>query len=234
MNPELTYTLELARMLSRTIDGVSAAQERVGLHLAFDRALKRGHEAIIAMLNKACVELVGIEGEEIGRFLRSLEYGEIPKGEFFTAENSDLAEPEDLSGRNGTDRRRNNGDPIIEGARKDAAQNKRGRGVGARSLSRREVVRSNRTARCKSFMDGRARAKAEASRLRGGSSKPARVSASARNGVTRPTSFEQKKGRNLSGKGTFDPVAAEATRDSVPLVPSDERSAQIMSQWRRE
>lgn len=54
---ELRYTLELGNVLHRAIDEVSAAQERTGKELAFDRALKRGREAIISMLHQACNEL---------------------------------------------------------------------------------------------------------------------------------------------------------------------------------
>lgn len=171
MNAELTYTLELARVLKSCVERASTSQERVSSNLAFDRALKRGEEAIVAMLRKACEELapIGQEGgptSEAGEFIESLEYGEIP-----------APKATDLSGRNGTDRRRNNGDPIIEGARKYAAQN----------TSRKQ----------------RGRSLSEESRL-------TRRDKPVANGKSSP----------------------EATRDSVPLVPSSEKSASIMAQWR--
>ena len=91
MNPELTYTLELARVLKSCIEKASASQERAGVDLAFDRSLKRGHEAIIAMLHKACGELAPIRAEvlpngggELAEFIESLEYGEVPAPKAFS------------------------------------------------------------------------------------------------------------------------------------------------------
>ena len=81
IDPELTYTQELARVLQAQIRAASVAQERVcgkGQSLAFDRALKRGQEALVGMLRKACDELGPIEVSEEGRrFLESLEFCEI-------------------------------------------------------------------------------------------------------------------------------------------------------------
>lgn len=208
MNAELRYTLELGRTLNGTIDGISGAQERVGAELAFDRALRRGRDAIIAMLYAACDDLAPAEGEEIARFIESLEYGEVPAPKIST---TDCTDSDDLSGRNGTDRRRNNDDPIIEGARKDAAQKFQN---GAGSIESMRLFTGK-----KSSVKLRARAP-----------KFAKVTAG------KPIS-EQKKGRDFFGKRARKPIAngkssPEATRDSVPLVPSDEKSAEIMSQWR--
>jgi hypothetical protein len=101
IDPELTYTQELARVLQAQIRAASIAQERVcgkGQSLAFDRALKRGQEALVRMLRKACDELGPIEDSEEGRrFLESLELGEIAAPAIIIAPPAEISETADHS-----------------------------------------------------------------------------------------------------------------------------------------
>jgi hypothetical protein len=83
---ELTYTVELARVLDSLIRAAGTTRERRDRdsletdedELAFDRSLKRGNEAIIEMLRRACREMAPPDDRMVAEFLEALEYQEIP------------------------------------------------------------------------------------------------------------------------------------------------------------
>src|SRR6266542_1071789 len=165
MHAELTYRMEMARVLEARIREAETVQECAGSDLAFHRALKFWHEQIIGGLQLSVEELAPIRAEvlpngggELAEFIRALEYGEVPA-------------------------------PQISN--------------GAGSI--------------------------ESMCLSTGKESSVKVRARA--------PISKTKGRSLFEKRARDPIAAgksstDATRDSVPLVPSDEKSREVMAQWR--
>lgn len=93
MNAELIYTQEFALAVRDFILRIYAAQEKVCVggddRLAFTRAKNRALEMPVSMLQKACSDLAPSEGEEIGKFIRALEYGELPRPKNSTTDGTD-------------------------------------------------------------------------------------------------------------------------------------------------
>ena len=70
---ELNVTLELARVPDKRIRAAAVTQGEDDL--VFHRALKRGNEALIVMLRRACRELAPETDGMVAEFLEALEHG---------------------------------------------------------------------------------------------------------------------------------------------------------------
>jgi hypothetical protein len=148
MNAELTYTLELARVFKSCVERSSALQERVGADLAFDRSLKRGHEAIIAMLRRACEELAPIRanalpngGGQIAEFIEALEYGEVPAPKATTNGHESVQRNSTTDGTDfsGVVRARENDAEAHTGKKRARASHSKNNGAGSIESMRRST-----------------------------------------------------------------------------------------------
>jgi hypothetical protein len=233
-NPELIYTLELARSLDRFVREIDASQEKVKWEpdnrgaeaaptLAFDRAIRRGKEAIIAMLTKATRELVPLDGEEMGKFIRSLEYGEIPEGAFFQSTEKVLSA--DAPAPNC--RRLRNGNSESQKQSLISAKGGRARGNAGAHLDRKPARASQREA---SHADSRSGKNGNGSSA--GSLGPdcRRLKKEEQPGLleicVKPTPPKQPAAKAGSAKSADDDSSGEVR------LPSDAKSEEVMSQWR--
>jgi len=224
VNAELTYTLELARSMDRFICEVDGAQEKTGGDLAFSRAIKRGREAVISMLENACRDLAPAEGAEIARFIRSLEYGELPaiaEEQSWKSQKTPNAKVKKFSvdGRAG-ETEAHTKPPRASNSKRDFFR-EGALEISAGSAGGRDDVDEKLIEQCVEIIRQEKRASTSLiqRRLRLGYTRAARI-------------LEILQGRGIVGPGEGAQPREILIDLNSPPLPPDEKSREVMSQWR--